>query len=333
MSVTFRDRYRMGLTVAPGIAGEFNIGQPTISFEKFSPADNGLTFDVVATDGGANWEIRQDCLYTYATNSLSRGTLWQSSNSDSPVDLSINTIIAVTLVSNRTFPSTITNAQTHDTVIFNGTDWVNAPAGSTPQLQLVRNDTSNTIYKGQAVYINGAVADKVTVALAQANAESTSSKTFGLAYQDIPKNTEGYVVYSGMIYDLDTTAAVNEGDPVWLSPTTAGGLIYGLANKPKAPNHLVYMGNVSRRQLIHGSIFIKVANGWELDELHDVQINGIAGGDMLQYDGSSNLWKNKAQNSLFIQDTAPTSLSSKYMWIQTGLGDGTDFTVWFENGI
>lgn len=36
---------------------------------------------------------------------------------------------------------------------------------------------------------------------------------------------------------------------------------------------------------------------------------------------------------LYIQGSAPSNPPEKYLWIQTGLGDdGSDFSVWFENG-
>ena len=43
-------------------------GLKTFGFETFQAVDDGLTFDIVATDG-ENWEIRQDCLYSFGSNS------------------------------------------------------------------------------------------------------------------------------------------------------------------------------------------------------------------------------------------------------------------------
>lgn len=34
----------------------------------------------------------------------------------------------------------------------------------------------------------------------------------------------------------------------------------------------------------------------------------------------------------FLQSTAPV-LTGAYMWMQTGLGDGTGFTLWMEDGL
>jgi hypothetical protein len=161
--------------------------------------------------------------------------------------------------------------------------------------QLVKNSTAATLTKGQAVYISGATGANVEVALARANAESTSSKTLGLIEADIAVGATGYVITEGALIDFNTSSAGNEGDAVWLSPTTAGELVYGLANKPVAPNHMVYLGVVSRKNINNGVIFIKVQNGFELDELHNVlaPTSGLANNDILTWEASSSLWKNK----------------------------------------
>jgi hypothetical protein len=154
------------------------------------------------------------------------------------------------------------------------------------------------ITAGQAVYISGASGANKIITLAQANTEATSSKTIGIALQNLATNGFGYVVsegdVTGLTINLGSEHGVSEGDPIWLSPTTPGGLIFGLANKPSAPNHLVFLGYVTR---INGNtlteIFVKVQNGFELGELHNVAINGVADGQVLTYESSTGLWKNK----------------------------------------
>jgi len=44
---------------------------------------------------------------------------------------------------------------------------------------------------------------------------------------------------------------------------------------------------------VNGAIYVKVMNGWELDELHDVDIISPTTNDVLYY-ASDSLWKNKA---------------------------------------
>jgi hypothetical protein len=107
--------------------------------------------------------------------------------------------------------------------------------------------------------------------------------------QTLADGAEGFVVAEGLLAGLNTSSA-NAGDPVWLGPN--GTLIYGLANKPFAPNHLVFIGIVTRSQSNNGEIFVKVQNGFELKELHDVSVQSPTNQDALIYDSSLNLWKN-----------------------------------------
>lgn len=88
----------------------------------------------------------------------------------------------------------------------------------------VRNTTGSTITNGQAVYINGSLGAALpTVALAQADALATS-RTIGLATHDIENNTTGYVCTLGLVNNLDTSG-FSAGDVLYLSTSTAGGLV------------------------------------------------------------------------------------------------------------
>lgn len=146
------------------------------------------------------------------------------------------------------------------------------------------------INKGKAVYVTGADGTNTIVGLASNATEATSSKTMGLLNATVNVNGFADVITEGLLDGLNTSAAT-VGDPIWLG--TGGNLIYGLANKPYAPNHLVFIGIVTRVNANNGEIFVKVQNGFELDELHDVDIktNVPINGDILGYNGS--LWVNK----------------------------------------
>ena len=157
---------------------------------------------------------------------------------------------------------------------------------------------AESITAGNAVYISGASGTNKIISKAQAISDPLSSKTLGLSLQNLATNEFGYVVtegdITGLSINLGSGHGVNEGDPIWLSPTTPGGLLYGIANKPSAPNHLVFIGFVTR---ITGNtlrdIFVKVQNGYELDELHNVAISSEQNGQVLTYESSTQLWKNK----------------------------------------
>ena len=143
------------------------------------------------------------------------------------------------------------------------------------------------INKGQAVYVTGSTGNAGTnmiVGKASNAAEPTSSKTMGLLETSLATNGIGYVITEGLLEGLDTSAANAAGDPVWLG--TNGNLIYGLINKPVAPAHLVFIGIVTRKQQNNGEIFVKVQNGFEMEEIHNVVLTSKQTGDMLKWNGT-----------------------------------------------
>jgi hypothetical protein len=147
--------------------------------------------------------------------------------------------------------------------------------------------------KGQAVYVTSADGTNMIVSKASNASEATSSKTLGLIAQDLNINGKGYVITEGLLSGLNTMAAGTEGDPVWLG--TDGNLIYGLGSKPYAPAHLVFIGIVTRRNANNGEIFVKVQNGFELQELHNVQITSTPSDNtVLAYETSTSLYKMKS---------------------------------------
>ncbi len=132
----------------------------------------------------------------------------------------------------------------------------------------VRSAESVTINKGQPVYLYQATGNRASVKLASNGQDQTSATTFGLAAESIGPNQAGFIVCQGVLDGLNT-GAYNEGDILYLG-ASAGTLT---ATKPKAPNHMVYIGVVERANAGNGQIYVKVQNGYELNEIHDVQIN------------------------------------------------------------
>ena len=154
----------------------------------------------------------------------------------------------------------------------------------------VYNSTGATLTKGTVVYINGGQGNLPTVTKAIATSDATSAQTYGLVQTDITNNNNGFVVVIGSLMDLDTQAFV-VGTQLYLSGITAGTYT---ATKPYAPIHLVYVGIVVRSHPTQGVIEVKIQNGVEMDEIHDVQITSIANGNILQYSSADSLWHNVA---------------------------------------
>jgi hypothetical protein len=154
----------------------------------------------------------------------------------------------------------------------------------------VRNVTGATLTKGTVVYINGASGNKPTVAKAIATSDATSAQTFGLIQADIPNNSNGYLVAFGDLDGLDTSAFA-EGVQLYLSATTAGAYT---STKQYAPSHLVYIGVVTRQHVNQGRIEVRIQNGYEMDELHDVAAQTPSNNDGLFYNSTNSLWENKS---------------------------------------
>ena len=155
------------------------------------------------------------------------------------------------------------------------------------------------INKGQAVYVSSADGTNMVVSKASNVSEALSSKTMGLLETTLALNGQGYVITEGLLAGLNTNSATI-GDPVWLGVN--GDLIYGLINKPYAPANLVFIGIVTRVSATVGEIFVRTQNGFELKELHDIDLitNAPANNDVLTYDSATSLWKNKQSNYLQI---------------------------------
>lgn len=171
----------------------------------------------------------------------------------------------------------------------------------------VRNETGATITKGTVVYISGASSNKALIFKAQANAESTSASTYGIVQADIAHNNNGTVVISGIISDLDTSA-FTAGVPLYLSPTVAGALT---STKPSAPNHMVSIGVVTYQHANQGAIQLRVVNGFELEELHNVAITTPADKNLLAYESATSLYKNKTAASLGIAELSGATFTGK----------------------
>jgi len=164
-------------------------------------------------------------------------------------------------------------------------------AGSATRLiTQVYNNTGSTIPKGSVVYISGRHSSNLpTIALATGNSEANSYKTFALVETDIATSNSGVVIQAGKIENLNLpTSSYTDGDVVYLSPTIPGGLT---TTKPLAPYHICKIGSITRAHPTFGSIEIKIENGWQLDELSDVQIAAVpADSTILQFSRVDSLW-------------------------------------------
>jgi hypothetical protein len=166
--------------------------------------------------------------------------------------------------------------------------WIDNYANWTSQLKH-EVKLGEAIAKGQAVYVSSADGTNMIVSKASNASEPTSSKTMGLLESGGNTNAKVKVITEGLLSGLNTNSA-NEGDPVWLG--TSGNLIYGLSSKPVAPAHLVFIGVVTRKNANNGEIFVKVQNGFEVEELHNVVLTNKQNGDVIAWNSVTSRWEN-----------------------------------------
>lgn len=169
-----------------------------------------------------------------------------------------------------------------------------------------KNDEGKTIYKGQPVYINSAAGANPLIKLASNIQESTSSKTIGLISKDLGINEFGYIITEGILENFDTHTAI-DGDSMWLG--SSGDIIYGTGNRPYGNNHLVYLGVVLRANANNGKVYVKVQNGFEINELHRVYATNPQNNTTLLYDSTSGSWFARQINTGDISGLSNFSLS------------------------
>jgi hypothetical protein len=214
---------------------------------------------------------------------------------------------------NDTIGSSETTLKGGSVILKNGVDLV---------VRVVNKVTPNaTLTKAQyqAVRISGAQGQRLAVAYAQANNDNNSADTIGLVTETIATNQEGFVMTVGSLEGINTTGSLqgetwSDGDVIYLSPFTAGALTN---IKPSAPSHIVVIGYVEYAHANNGKLYVKIMNGWELEELHDVAPTPYINNGVLYRDTTTNLWKSATISTLL--GYTPGTVTSVALSVPTGL--------------
>ena len=152
----------------------------------------------------------------------------------------------------------------------------------------VRNETGSTIAKGIPVYISVSNGVTPTIIPADASTEETAARTIGLTQAAINHQAYGWVIEVGRLEGINTST-LTEGQIIWLSETTG----QMTTTRPTQPAHGVILGYcVKQGAGTSGIVDVKVDNGLELAELHDVLLTGAATDDVLAL-AADGLWKKR----------------------------------------
>jgi len=198
---------------------------------------------------------------------------------------------------NDTLGSTETTLKGGNVILKNGVDLVARIVNK------VSPNTTLTKAAYQVVKVSGAQGQRLAVDLARANNDLNSADTLGIVTETIAANQEGFIITVGQLEGINTTGSLqsetwSDGDVLYLSPTTAGKMTNIKPNG--STGHIVVLGYVEYAHAINGKIYVKIMNGWELDELHNVFISSVANNQGLVYETSTDLWKNKTIDKSFV---------------------------------
>ncbi len=154
----------------------------------------------------------------------------------------------------------------------------------------VVNTEPTTLTKGEVVYISGSQGNTIAVKRANDSGDNFSAGTLGLVAESIVSGGEGLVLVNGLIRKLDTST-LTAGKLLFLG-STPGTYTETI---PTPPSHSVRIGYVAKVDAIQGEIYVKVDNGYEIGELHDIidTTTTTSYGDLLVKSGS--LWTNSKQ--------------------------------------
>lgn len=157
-----------------------------------------------------------------------------------------------------------------------------------------KNTGATAISKGMAVMANGVLgaSGKLTFERAVANGTVHQMYMIGIAAQDIAINEFGYIQEFGLISNLNTSAW-NEGDVLYFDAATAGSLT---ATEPAAPNLKIPCAIVLRKNANNGQIFVRMHNGYRLQDIHDVYAPSPADGDVLVWESVNKRWEPSTLN-------------------------------------
>jgi hypothetical protein len=220
---------------------------------------------------------------------------------------------------------------------------VNLQVGQEIVARVVNKTGSNLTQAGYAVVrVDDAQGQRLAVDFAQADTAANAKGTLGIVTENIAVNQEGFITLVGQIVDVNTTGTLqgqtwNDGDELWLSPTTPGGLTNV---RPTAPNFKVAIGYVEYAHQNHGKIFVRVGEAIGFDDLHNMnQTNSEAAGQVMTWQSAGygqfvtppypTVYKNGVPQSV-TGTTAQTILQSYLIPANTfAVGDIVEATIRF----
>lgn len=161
----------------------------------------------------------------------------------------------------------------------------------------IRNQTNNTLYKGQVVYATGVHSNGlITPDLYIADGSIREVRFMGVVLENVSVNNNGYVIDFGHLEEMDLDGSVSDyavGDETWLPgdilyvhPTVSGKLTKIEPKHSIIVALILDVGNGNG----NGRMFVRPTSYGHLNDNHDVNITGVLDGQFLQYNSSTDYW-------------------------------------------
>jgi len=165
-----------------------------------------------------------------------------------------------------------------------------------------RVKASAAITNGQVVMFTGTVGASGGLRGAPATGLTATQNEYimGVATQDIANDGWGYVTWFGEVKGINTTGGAEvwvDGQILYYNPAVTGGLT---KTAPTAPNPKVIVASVVHAAT-NGILFVRPTFGSALGATDsNVEITGLANGDLLQYDSVQQRWENVPASGLSV---------------------------------
>lgn len=151
----------------------------------------------------------------------------------------------------------------------------------------VKNNSGEDIPNGSFVMATGAQGDRITIAKAVTDGSVDPEYMIGVATMTIVDGSEtGLITTNGTVRDIDTSLWP-VGTLLYPSSASAGVLT---ASADVSPAIATPIAIVLRQHAQTGRIYVRMKTSTKLDNVQDVNVEGVTNGQVLTYDGDTSTW-------------------------------------------
>ena len=191
---------------------------------------------------------------------------------------------------------------------------VSVQVGQEHLIRVKNNSDTTPIPKFTFVMFAGVAGDTVTVLPAITDGTVPPEYMLGITTEEIPEDNFGFVTQFGFINQVNTNP-YTVGDLLYPDPNNPGGFV---TTRPTAPAFDVAVAAVTRKNVNSGRILVRMANGLNLQDIHNVEITTPTNGQVLVYEDG--VWSNQESSGVIVSDTQPEIGEDGNLWLDTTIG-------------